>query len=100
MILNSRSESLRLLRGYLGHLEDWDPEGGDTFLMLNAREWLEEHLEDLTESELSSLAEDDVELQQVARSVPERSLDVEYLRETAKVAAASRLSMVRRIKAA
>ncbi|MEA1049321.1 hypothetical protein U5801_05805 [Lamprobacter modestohalophilus] len=87
----SRSESLRLLRGYLGHIEYWDPECGDAFLMLNAREWLEDHLADLTAPEKEALAAGDERLLKLSRDTADATLDVEYLRETAKIVAVSRL---------
>ncbi|NEX15623.1 MAG: hypothetical protein C1943_03020 [Halochromatium sp.] len=87
----SRSESLRLLRGYLGHIEYWDAEGGDTFLMLNAREWLEDHLTDLTLAEKAALAAGDERLLKLSRNRVDATLDVEYLRETAKVVSNSQL---------
>jgi hypothetical protein len=93
MTSNSRNESLCLLGGYLGHIEDWDPECGDAFLMLNAREWLEDHLTDLTESEQEALAAGDERLLRLSKDAGEhdQTLDVEYLLETAKLVTVSRL---------
>ena len=84
------------MRGYLVHVETWDPECGDTFLMFNAREWLEDHLADLDDAERASLAQADAELQRLDRETDAHSLDTEYLRKAAQVANASALRPVAR----
>lgn len=94
MTSNSQAETLRLLRGYLVHVETWDPECGDTFLMFNAREWLEDHLSDLDDAERASLAQADADLHRLDRETDAKSLDTEYLRKTVKVVNASTLRPV------
>lgn len=84
------------MRGYLVHVETWDPECGDTFLMFNAREWLEAHLSDLDDAERASLVQADAELQRLDRETDAHSLDTEYLRKTVKTVSASALRPVAR----
>jgi hypothetical protein len=65
--------------------------------MLNAREWLEVQLSVLTDTdtECKVLAAADAHLVRLARTVTVETLDVEYLRETLKVVAASQLTRQR-----
>jgi hypothetical protein len=60
--------------------------------MLNAREWLEEHLDKLTSVQRRALAAGDRAARQLLRGVTVETTDVEYLRETVKVIAGSALS--------
>ena len=80
------------LRGYVVHVETLDPECDDTFIMLNAREWLESQLSVLTDTECQVLAAADAQLVRLARTVTVETLDVEYLRQTLTVVAASQLT--------
>jgi len=86
----SPSEASRTLRGYLGHIEYWDPDGGDAALMLNAREWLEAHRSQLTAAEQADLAQADERLLALAGAAVGDAPEVAFLRMTAEAVSASR----------
>jgi hypothetical protein len=64
--------------------------------MLNAREWIEEHLDDLGQNERQSLAEGDARLMRLAHATEAKTLDADYLRETARVVTRSKLAAMDR----
>ncbi|WP_295440515.1 hypothetical protein [uncultured Thiodictyon sp.] len=86
----SQSEASKTLRGYLGHIEYWDPDGGDADLLLSGREWLEAHRDNLRADQQTALAQGDDRLLALAGAAVGNTQDVEFLRLTAKVVNASR----------
>ena len=86
----SPNEASRTLRGYLGHIDYWDPDGGDADLLLNAREWLETHRGSLTAAEQAALSQADERLLALADAAEGATPEVGFLRLTARVIDASR----------
>lgn len=56
MIATLISASATRWREYLAWLDHWDPECGDAFIMLNAREWLATHQATLSAVDREALA--------------------------------------------
>jgi hypothetical protein len=80
------------LSSYSGHVDFFDPEGGDTFLMLNKREWLEQPLEQLSPRQQDKLNRPDRQaLILLHRYQKTDSLDLEFLRAACAVIEHSRL---------
>ena len=89
MISTSTSESATRLREYLAWIDNWDPECGDAFVMLNAREWLGAHRDDLSSDDRKALAKADVRLLAIAGQAVGNTPSVEFLRLTAQAVMAA-----------
>jgi hypothetical protein len=81
----SPNPSAKNLRDYLAWIEFWDPECGDGFVLLNAREWLEAHRDALSAEALATVAQADAQVLTLARDAVGDSPDIGFLRLTAQV---------------
>jgi len=82
----SRTELERNLNGYSAHVELWSPDEGDSFLMLNCRELLGEHIDELTADQKKRLASVDKQVLTLANAKYEdETPDVGFLKLTADV---------------
>lgn len=74
------------LAGYLVHVDTWTVDDGDTFLMLNAREWLAAHAGELSDSQRRQLQVADTRVLALAETAyQDETDDVQFLRLVAGV---------------
>lgn len=89
MISKSTSEAVTRLREYLAWIDNWDPECGDAFVMLNAREWLAANRDVLSAADSKALAKADVRLLAIAGQAVGNTPSIEFLRLTAQAVMAA-----------
>lgn len=89
MISTATSEPATRLREYLAWVNDWDPECGDAFVMLNAREWLSDHRDTLSPADRDALACADGRVLDLADQAVGNTHALQFLRLTAQAIRAS-----------